>query len=376
VATRRQKIEVGVFLTAALVIAIIVIGALVGVHRSDLVHYRIEFTENVAGLSEGSRVTYMGVPVGKVTDIRITPDNVVSVQIGIEERKLRLRKDVQAKCTYESVFGPVIIDLFYPADRHQELLRPGSLIPAQLSLRERIETEIPKTLEKLATVMARIDNTLAAIEPASIAATIDDLRSAVKQFDATLGEIKPQDVSKLVHDLNKLLTSTQAALTELRGQTRDLTTSIQEAIKDGSSDVAGTSKKIGESLDKLQQATARISTLVEDVTKIVEANRKTVADSLTHARNILEKADKQLDGMDLPATDKALRQAAGDVGSAAKTVARSREDFRQSLDNVEVSVTRALDELERTLASARRLIDYLERDPSAVIRGKTAPEPR
>ena len=37
---------------------------------------------------------------------------------------------------------------------------------------------------------------------------------------------------------------------------------------------------------------------------------------------------------------------------------------------VERSLLRALGELEQTLRSARRLIDVLERDPSAIIRGK------
>jgi len=374
VPTRRQKIEVGAFLAVALALLVVVLGALMGMRRSDLVPYHMEFGENVAGLSEGSKVTYQGVPVGKITDMVITPDNHVRVTIGVSPRKIQLRKDVQAKLTMESVFGPVTIDLSYPGDKHQPALAPGARISVETSLREHIEADIPKTLDKLAVVMARIDNTLAAIEPERVADTIENLSSAVQRFDATLAKIKPEDVEALVHDLAKLLKSTDQTLAELRGQTKELTTTLQDAVKQGSADITSTSKKIGVSLDKLEQATERTSKLVESVQQVIEQNRETVAASLKHTRSILEKADKQLASMDLPASEKAFRDAAGKVGAAADTMARSRDDLRRSLGNVEHSVTRTLDELERTLRSARRLIDYLERDPSSIIRGKTAPQ--
>ena len=373
-ATRRQKVEVGVFLAVAVAILVAVLGALIGLNRSQTVTYYLEFQENVAGLSEGSKVTYQGVPVGRITDLVITPDNHVRVTIGVEPRKIQLRKDVRAKLTLESVFGPVAIDLSYPGDKHQPLLEPGALIPVESSLREHIENDIPRTLDKLAIVMARIDNTLAAVEPKRVAETVDGLNSAVKQLDATLARIKPEDVESVVRDFDKLLRSTDTALAELRAQTRGLTTTLQEAVKQGSADVAKTSARIGASLDELQKATQETTQLVKSVHTIVEKNRESVTASLTHARSVLEKADKQLDGMDWPATEKAFRGAATDVGDAARTIAGSRDDLRQSFENVERSLTRTLDELERTLHAARRLIDLLERDPSAILRGKAAPQ--
>ncbi len=372
-ATRRQKIEVGAFLAAASALVVVVLLALMGVRRSPTVSYRIEFQGNVAGLAEGSKVTYQGVPVGQVTDIVITEDNVICAKIDIEPRKFRARKDLQAKLTMESVFGPIAIDLHYPGDHHQDPLPPGALIPAATSLRERIETDIPRTLEKLAIVMARLDNTLAAIEPKRVAQTIENLGSAVERFDATLAKIKPEDVETLVRDIDHLLKSTDQALGELRGQTKQLTTTLQDAVKQGSTDVAATSRKIGESLDKLKEATERTTSLVESVHKVVQENRESVTVSMTRLRSILDKADKQFATMDLPAAEKDFRDAANKVSGAADTIARSRDDLRRSLDNVERSVTRTLDELERTLGSARRLIDYLERDPSSIIRGKSEP---
>jgi hypothetical protein len=56
-------------------------------------------------------------------------------------------------------------------------------------------------------------------------------------------------------------------------------------------------------------------------------------------------------------------------------MARSRDDLRLTLENVERSLVRTLDEVGRAAESARRLLDYLERDPAALIRGK-GEEPR
>jgi len=371
VATRRQKIEVGAFLTVAAVLLAAVLGALIGVRRTDLVSYRIEFQENVAGLTEGSKVTYQGVPVGKVTDVVISKENIVCVKIGIEPRRIQLRKDVQAKLTMESVFGPIAIDLTYPGDRHQGLLPPGSLIPTTGSLREHIENQIPKTLDNLANVMARLDRTLAAIEPKRVAETVENLSSAIQQFEKTLAQVKPEEAGQLVRNLGKLIENTDATLAELRKQTDQLTTTLQDAVKQGSADVAGASRKLGDSLDSLQKAAERTQTLVEGLDKVVQENRKPLTEALERARTVLDKADRQLDGFD--ATEKSFTDAAAKVGGAADTVAQSRNDLRRTLDNVEISFTRTLDELERTLAATRRLIDYLERDPSSIIRGKAEP---
>jgi len=384
VATKRQKVEVGIFLVVAGAILVAVLVALMGIHRTTLTTYHIEFRENVAGLAEGSRVTYQGVPVGKITGVVITDDNRIRVAVGVDAHTIRLRKDVQAKLTMESVFGPIAIDLFYPAaDTQQPLLAPGALIPVESSLREHIEQDIPKTLEKLVSVMTRIDATLAAIEPEDVATTIDSLSSVIAQLDAALAKVKPADVKKAVERFDTLLKSTDATLAELRKQTGAIATSLQDLTKQVGTDLTATRGRIGKSLDQFATATDETVKLVKSVHRVVEQNRETVAASLTHLKAVLAKADKQLGGLDLPRSEKALRAAADKVGSAAtsigdaaKTMSRGRDDLRRSLDNVERSVTRTLDELERTLRSARRLIDYLERDPAALIRGKEAEKKR
>jgi len=381
VATRRQKIEVGAFLTIAAALLVIVLVALIGVRRTDLKGYRLEFQEPVSGLTEGSKVTYQGVPVGEVTDLVINQEHIVCVKIGIEPRKIVVREGVHAKLTMETVFGPIAVDLFYPADKHQPPLPAGSLIPTEPSLIAVAEASVPQALQKLSIVMTRIDQTLAAIEPERIGKTVDNLSSAVERFDATLSRIRPDDVGQIIKDVDRVLKSTDAGLRELRGDLGTLSTQLEGAVKRGSDELTKTTVNINASLERLNKAVDDTKTLVQNVNQVVEQHRKTFGSSLEHIDSILAKADKQFGEIDFPAAGKSFSTAAKSVGTAADsiteaagTLAQTRNDLRQSLDNVERSVTRTLDELERTLKSARSLINYLERDPSSIIRGKPEPQ--
>ena len=49
--------------------------------RQELQPYYIFFKGSVAGLSRGSAVQYNGIPVGRVTDIRVDKDNVAQIQV-------------------------------------------------------------------------------------------------------------------------------------------------------------------------------------------------------------------------------------------------------------------------------------------------------
>jgi len=381
VATRRQKIEVGAFLTIAAALLVIVLVALIGVRRTDLKGYRLEFQEPVSGLTEGSKVTYQGVPVGEVTDLVINQEHIVCVKIGIEPRKIVVREGVHAKLTMETVFGPIAVDLFYPADKHQPPLAAGSLIPTEPSLIAVAEASVPQALQKLSIVMTRIDQTLAAIEPERIGKTVDNLSSAVERFDATLSRIRPDDVGQIIKDVDRVLKSTDAGLRELRGDLGTLSTQLEGAVKRGGGELTKTTVNINASLERLNKAVDDTKTLVQNVNQVVEQHRKTFGSSLEHIDSILAKADKQFGEIDFPAAGKSFSTAAKSVGTAADsiteaagTLAQTRNDLRQSLDNVERSVTRTLDELERTLKSARSLINYLERDPSSIIRGKPEPQ--
>ena len=72
--TRAHYVAVGAFVFVIFFVAIGAVLWLGGIEFSrELERYYVFFKGSVAGLSKGSAVQYNGIPVGRVTDIRVDP---------------------------------------------------------------------------------------------------------------------------------------------------------------------------------------------------------------------------------------------------------------------------------------------------------------
>lgn len=360
-ATKRQKVQVGIFLTAAAAIFLIVVLALAGFRQKRLDTYYVEFEESIAGLTEGSRVTYRGVSVGKVTDLRVTPENKVGVTIGIDPAKVSLREGVRARYSLLSMFGPYVVDLSGGTDREAKPLEPGAFIPVQVSL------------------MAGLEETFADTIPL----TLQRVTKLIERLDTVLSKIKPEDLPNVFHRAEELLANANRAVDDLRDKAADLVASVEKAVRTAQDELEKAGGKAGASLETFQKAVDNASTrtakLLDTVQATLDENRKPFADALKRLDDTLARAAKQMEGLDLPATAKSIRDAADklgkgadDVGSAAKSVTSGRDDLRRSLNSIERDLVRSLEELDQTLRSARDLLDTLGRDPAAILRGKRA----
>ena len=74
-----------------------------GVDRDDLARYEIAFAGSVSGLQQGGQVLYRGIPVGRVNDIRIDPDNVETVLVMVEvDRETPIKADTVATLEFQA----------------------------------------------------------------------------------------------------------------------------------------------------------------------------------------------------------------------------------------------------------------------------------
>ncbi len=358
-ATKRQKTEVGIFLAAVLAIMTAVILTLTGVSRQRLDRYFVELEESVAGLTEGSRVTYRGITVGKVLDLRVTPENKVGITLGIDPTKVILRQGARARYTLLSMFGPYVIDLSGGTDPDAPRLEPGSFIPAQSSL------------------MAGLEETFAETIPL----TLQRVTKLIERLDTALSKVKPEDIPGIFRRVEDVLASATKAVEDLRARSGELAASLDRAVRSVQAEAEKALGKAGGAAEKFQQATdataAEAQKLLATLSATVEGNRKLLADALKRVDETLAQVNRQLEGVELAATTKAIREAADKVGKgadaiggSAKALATAREDIRRSLGNVERDLTRTLDDLDQMLRSARDLLDTLERDPSALFRGR------
>jgi phospholipid/cholesterol/gamma-HCH transport system substrate-binding protein len=83
--TRAHYVAVGTFVLTMVLLAF---AAVLWMGRAELTtqydHYDIYFTGPVTGLSKGAAVDYSGVPIGRVSEIHLEPDQLIRVTVEIE----------------------------------------------------------------------------------------------------------------------------------------------------------------------------------------------------------------------------------------------------------------------------------------------------
>ena len=358
-ATKRQKLEVGIFLLGVLATVSVVVLSLGDFRRQRLDRYYVEFEESIAGLNEGSRVSYRGVTVGKVLDLRVTPENVVGVTIGIDPTKVTMRRGVKARYSLLSLFGPYVIDLSGGTDPAAPALEPGTVIPVRAS------------------VMADLEETLADNVPL----TLQRVTKLIERLDTVFSRVKPDDLPGIFRRAEELLVNANKAVEDLRSHAAGVAASLDKAVRATQAEAGKTLGNAGAAavtVGRAADATAvRAQKLLDTAQAAIEENRKPIADALKRVGDTIAKLNQHLDGVELAATTKAIRDAADKIGKGADTVGVSvkalsaaRDDVRSSLANIERDLLRTLGDLDHMLRSARDLLDTIERDPSVLFRGR------
>ena len=113
-ATRAQKVKVGVFVTVS---TALLAGSLIlvsGFTKENVVRYCCEFPHTVGGLAPGAAVRYSGVPVGKVKSVWVAPNQTVCVNMEVFKERITLYEGVRAGLDLAGIMGGPVIELAAP----------------------------------------------------------------------------------------------------------------------------------------------------------------------------------------------------------------------------------------------------------------------
>jgi paraquat-inducible protein B len=259
--------------------------AAVAKHETIVSSYVLYFNEGLRGLSVGAPVTYLGLPVGEVTDVGLefSPGTDISIRPRVEiavyperfaayvKKSAALDEGIQS----EKKRHGVIQKLVERGIRAQ--LRSASLLTGQLYVAFESFPDAPK---------AKVDWSK---EPPELPVMPSGLHELENKINRIIAKIDKVPFEAIGEDLKKLLETTDAA----------------------------------------------IKRLDEDVTPELKA-------SLEELKHVLENTDATLVGKDAPA----------------------QQELRE-----------ALQEIARAARAFRVLSEYLERNPDALIRGKTQEKP-
>ena len=161
-ATRKQKIRLGVFAvsTALLVAAVLVVFA--GMRfweREDT--YVVDVEGSVVGLSSGSDVLLNGVQVGSIEEVEISPDDISRVRVTLEVKQgTPIKRDTRAMLVMRGITGLRVIDLRGGTDE-AAALSPGSKIPQEKSQLDKLADRADEIADRTLDVLDSAEKALA-----------------------------------------------------------------------------------------------------------------------------------------------------------------------------------------------------------------------
>jgi phospholipid/cholesterol/gamma-HCH transport system substrate-binding protein len=278
--------------------------------------YQIAFAGSVTGLQQGSQVRYRGVPVGRVTEIRIDPERVEWVLVTIEiDRGTPIRQDTVASLEMQGITGIAFVQLRGGTQASPPLIAAeGQALPQIESRRSTLERLFESTPELLV-------HSLALVERAALLLNDQNLQALTKSL---------QNLETLTTNLARHTGDVEGVLAQAGGAAKSF---------------GDVSREVGGLASDLRSLTARV--------------------------------DEQFDGIgeEVGATLSETRQAASTLGRAAGELEVLVGGLRQPLGDFSATglyeFTQLVGETRQLIAALTRITKEFERDPAGFLIGSS-----
>jgi phospholipid/cholesterol/gamma-HCH transport system substrate-binding protein len=315
VATKKQKLKTGVFLAFCFGLSAVGLLVIAGYYENPGTVYWMEFDESILGLYEGGIVEYLGVKVGKVHEITVTPNRKAHVDILIQDDKVTLQEGVEAQLVmYSIAAGTMAISLRGGNPEGRELA-PGSEIAVKPSTFEAISSQLE-----------------------GLMGNVDSISNSLKEV---LQGLSKDDIEEISEKVKTLLDDGRQLAGKLSGTLEKTEEQIERAI------------------DEFAAISAKVKTVVDDVSALTRT------------------AEAKVSELDVDATQQQMRRVLENIADLSEEVNAAMDQFDDisatalhKADNVQHGMNRALSEIGTTLETLNTFVNELREDPSALIRGK------
>jgi phospholipid/cholesterol/gamma-HCH transport system substrate-binding protein len=216
----------------------------------------ILFDGSVSGLSIGSAVRYLGVPVGRVSSISLSREYPGRVDVVFGSREeLPPAEQMVAFLEAQGITGLSIIELRSRSEESPGFDVPAGVIPGYPSLFSQLAGSAGRITHSVEATLSRLDKLLSEQAAEDLAATIEQLRTLSTNLAAATG-----DIDSLMASANRVSTELESTLPEFRAVAQRLDREVLPAVADAgrsleaaSGSVAGTLEDNREELDALLQ---------------------------------------------------------------------------------------------------------------------------
>jgi len=240
--TRARHLAVGAF-----VMVLVVCGGLFAVWiakftgQVTFVPYYTRFSGSVSQMRIDTTVLFGGIPVGRVTDVRIDPENSELARVDFVVRETTpIREDSQATIEIQSIAGGVGLQISRGTSA-AHLLAPGKEVKGGFSPLERLVSQAPNLLAKLTLIAENLNKML-----------IDENRVALTE---TLGNLRNLSVNLNSHQqqLDALLTNGNTAVSNFSEAGASLK-NLADQLNKSAGAVTGDAKQAIQSFDQMSKA--------------------------------------------------------------------------------------------------------------------------
>jgi phospholipid/cholesterol/gamma-HCH transport system substrate-binding protein len=230
--------------------------------------YQIAFAGSVTGLQQGSQVRYRGVPVGRVTDIRIDPERVEWVLVTVEiDHGTPIKQDTVASLEMQGITGIAFVQLRGGTQASPPLVATaGDAQPEIASRRSTLERLFESTPDLLM-------RSLTLVERATLLLTDENLQALTKSLQNI--ETVTTSLARHTGDVDGLLAQARGAATsvagvadEIGGLARDLrglTAEVDGQLGGMVEQVSTTLVDTRDAANRVERAAGELEVLVGDL---------------------------------------------------------------------------------------------------------------
>jgi phospholipid/cholesterol/gamma-HCH transport system substrate-binding protein len=293
--TRARYIMVGSFFLILLTAVVIVVLWLARVEFKQRVSFfDIYFPGSVTGLNRGSVVRDNGIPVGRVTEVKLDPQDPGRVRITVEiESGTVIQSDAVAALEIQGLTGGAFINISGGSRDSPPLVRESGqrypVIASAQSGLQRVVASAPEALGRVIALADQLSDVFNEQNRTAIADTLENVRRLTATVASHTGEIDGaiSDGATALHDLRSTLETANAILSSLN-QVIGPSSELADAIKS----VNATSQKFGDvaqhlnailddnspqlhdftrrGLDQLQQLVSQTQQLVAQLSRLAD----------------------------------------------------------------------------------------------------------
>jgi len=165
--------------------------------------YKIEMKDSIAGLSKDSSVKLHGVDIGRVSKIRIDPNDITKVNIFVDiEKEVTIKEDMVASTQMLGVTGLLSIEIHGGTNAAKTLIPTETFVPvikSKPSLLSKLSHSLGGLSENLTSLLARSEALLSDKNLVSVGKILDNVEKVTAGGEAVelkaIASMKELDVT-------------------------------------------------------------------------------------------------------------------------------------------------------------------------------------